>query len=234
MIPSRGGLADIFGAFVRLDRTRDPGRQGRFVQFIGLRGLLLLLHSLGPSVFELQRRPGILVAGRREPGLTPATANRVFSFGMTVNERLADHFIKAAPIAAVYVDAAGGVSAFDVVGFEAPPNGVLLCCAAGKQVAIVAKAAIAPARGPDAALAALRAAAANAGVGLTPHRAVVRRALATVEMVNDRIRELQQTGSLRGVNAEFKAARAAGKSARYRDFLHAKKLAMLAAIAGRV
>jgi hypothetical protein len=76
--------------------------------------------------------------------------------------------------------------------------------------------------GPDAALAALRAAAANAGVGLTPHRAVVRRALATVEMVNGRITELQRTGGLRDVNAEFKAARAAGKGARYRDFPHAK------------
>jgi hypothetical protein len=74
-----------------------------------------------------------------------------------------------APIAAVNVDAAGEISAFDVVGFEAPPDGVLLCCAAGKQVAIVAKAAarIAPACGPDAALAALRAAAAIAGVGLS-------------------------------------------------------------------
>jgi hypothetical protein len=53
-------------------------------------------------------------------------------------------------------------------------------------------------------------------------------------MVNERITELQRTGGLRDVNAEFKAARAAGKSARYRDFLHAKKLAMLEAIAGRV
>jgi hypothetical protein len=155
---------------------------------------------------------------------------------MTANERLADHFIKAAPIAAVYVDATGGIGAFDVVGLDAPPDGVLLCCAAGKQVAIVARAAarIVPDCGPDAALAALRAAAANAGVGLTPHRAIVRRALATVEMVNDRITELQRTGGLRDVNAEFKAARAAGKGARYRDFLHAKKLAMLEAIAGRV
>jgi hypothetical protein len=155
---------------------------------------------------------------------------------MTANERLADHFIQAAPIAAVYVGAAGEISAFDVVGFEAPWDGVLLCCAEGKQVVIVAKAAarIAPACGPHAALAALRAAAANAGVGLTPHGAVAQRALATVEMVNDRITELQRTGGLRDVNAEFKAARAAGKVARYRDFLHAKKLAMLEAIAGQV
>jgi hypothetical protein len=37
------------------------------------------------------------------------------------------------------------------------------------------------------------------------------------------------------VNADFKAARAASKGARYRDFLRAnKKLAMLEAIAGRV
>jgi hypothetical protein len=168
--------------------------------------------------------------------LTTATQISFSSAMPTRNELLTDQFLKAAGIATVYVDAAGEISAFDVVGFEAPRDGVLLCCAAGKQIAIVAKAAarIAPEWGPDAALAALRAAAANAGVGLTPHRAVVRRALATVEMVNDRITELQRTGGLRDVNAEFKTARAAGKSTRYRDFLRAKKLAMLEAIAGRV
>jgi len=37
---------------------------------------------------------------------------------MTDNERLADHFIRSAPIAAVNVDAAGEISAFDVVGFD--------------------------------------------------------------------------------------------------------------------
>jgi hypothetical protein len=58
----------------------------------------------------------------------------------TRNELLADQFLKAAGIATVYVDAAGEISAFDV-GFEASRDGVLLCCAAGKQVAIVAKAA---------------------------------------------------------------------------------------------
>jgi hypothetical protein len=53
-------------------------------------------------------------------------------------------------------------------------------------------------------------------------------------MVNDRITELQRTGGLRDVNAEFKHARKAGTFVRYHDFLHTKKMAMVEAIARRL
>jgi hypothetical protein len=96
----------------------------------------------------------------------------------TRNELLADHFIEAAGIAAVYVDEAGGIAAVDFVGIDAR-GWVLLCCAAGKQIGIAAKAAARVAVGTDqtAALAVLRSVAADCGVGLTPHQTVIQRAL---------------------------------------------------------
>jgi hypothetical protein len=108
-------------------------------------------------------------------------------------------------------------------------------CAPGKQVGLTAKASAHRVAGMDqaAALALLRAVAADCGVGLTPHRTVIQRALGAVETVNQRIADLQKNGDMRELNAEFKAARKAGTVARYHDFLHAKKVAMLEAIARR-
>lgn len=81
----------------------------------------------------------------------------------TRNELLADHFLKTAGIAAVYVDASGAIGAVDVVGIDAPSGSVLLCCAAGKQIRIAAKAAtrVAAGTGQAAALAVLRSVAAD-------------------------------------------------------------------------
>ena len=153
----------------------------------------------------------------------------------TRNELLADHFLKAAGVAAVYVDDAGAIGTVDVVGINAPSGWLLLCCARGKQTGIATKAAARVAAGADqaAALAALRSVAADCGVGLTPHQAVIQRALAAVETVNERIADLQKTGGMKELNAEFKALRKAGTIVRYHDFLHGKKMAMLEAIARR-
>jgi hypothetical protein len=87
--------------------------------------------------------------------------------------------------------------------------------------------------GQAAALAALCTVAADAGVGLTPHRTVVQRAFAAVETVNLRIADLQRTGGMKETNAEFTEARKAGTFVRYHDFLRAKKMKMLEAIAQR-
>jgi hypothetical protein len=66
---------------------------------------------------------------------------------------------------------------------------------------------------------------------LTPHETVIQRAFAAVETVNQRIADLQKSGGMKEINAEFKAARKAGTVVRYHGFLHAKKLSMLEAIA---
>jgi hypothetical protein len=62
---------------------------------------------------------------------------------------------------------------------------------------------------------------------------VIQRPLAAVETVNLRIAELQKTGGMKELNAEFKAERKTGTIVRYHDFLHAKKMTMLEAIARR-
>jgi hypothetical protein len=168
--------------------------------------------------------------------LDDAGANRTFLFVIpTQAERLANYFIECAGIAAVYVDAGGLIGAVDSVGIEPLRDRILVCCAAGRQHTIAAAAAARAERGAGqaASLAALRSAAAEGGVGLTPHQAVVQRALAAVEAVDQRIAELQRTGGMKELNTEFKAARKAGSFVRYRDLLHANKLTMLEVIAGK-
>ena len=82
-------------------------------------------------------------------------------------------------------------------------------------------------------LAALHSVAADCGVGLTPHQAVVvQRAIAAAETVNQRMADLQKTGGMRDMNDETKQAREVGTVVRYQDFLHAKKMAMLEELPG--
>jgi hypothetical protein len=69
---------------------------------------------------------------------------------------------------------------------------------------------------------------------LTSHQTVIRRALAGVETVDQRIADLQKNGGMKDINAEVKAARKVRTVVRYHDFLHTKKLAMLEAIARRL
>jgi hypothetical protein len=64
-----------------------------------------------------------------------------------------------------------------------------------------------------AALAALHSVAADRGVGLTPHQAVIQRAMAAAETVNQRMADLQKTGGMRDMNDE------AGKEGRDRRSL---------------
>ena len=45
----------------------------------------------------------------------------------TVNERLADHFVKAAGIAGVYAGARSAVGAVDAVGIERDRTGIEKC-----------------------------------------------------------------------------------------------------------
>jgi hypothetical protein len=113
---------------------------------------------------------------------------------------------------------------------------VLLCCARGNhaKVATLAAARVPAKAGQAGALAAVHEAAAEMGIGLTPHETVIQRAFAAVETVNQRIADMQKTGGMKEMNDEFKQARKAGTIARYKDFLHAKKMTMLEAIAQRL
>jgi hypothetical protein len=131
---------------------------------------------------------------------------------------------------------AGAIGAVDAVGITAPLDCSLLCCGRGNhaKAATLAAVRMRAGSGQVGALAAVREAAADLGIGLTPHETVIRRAFAAVQVVDDQITELQRNGGMKEMNREFKAARKAGTVLRYHDFLHAKKLAMLEAIARRL
>jgi len=147
-------------------------------------------------------------------------------------ERLADHFIRCAGIAGVYVDADGAIGAVDHVSLFGHPDGrVMFCCAAGNQLKVAAMANMRPGTGQPGGMKAVRAAAAALGIGLTGIDDVISRASAAVAAVSLTIADMQRTGGMKELNREFKAARAADPRLRYHDFLHDRKAGMLAALA---
>src|SRR5665647_3572545 len=106
----------------------------------------------------------------------------------TRNELLADHFMQAAGTAAVYVTDAGAIGGADTAGLFCPRGRVVLCCARGNhaKVATLAGDRVSAKAGQADALAAVHAAAAELGSGLTPFETVIRRAFAALGAVNQR------------------------------------------------
>lgn len=155
----------------------------------------------------------------------------------TRNERLADHYLRAAGIVGVYVEAGQGGARVDwlpVVTIEQPPGRVVVCCArptyATHLVGMVAPAIEADMDVTDAATALLSIARVE-GIGLTPHARVVARAMEAVATVNAELEKMRHNGGLRALNRQFKAGRGRGGIGLYADFLHAKKAEMLDVIA---
>jgi hypothetical protein len=71
----------------------------------------------------------------------------------------------------------------------------------------------------------------HGGVGLTPHRTAIDRAIVAVTAVNDTIDKMGRTGKLKAFNRAFKEARAVDPSIKYIDYLEARKASMLEALA---
>lgn len=156
---------------------------------------------------------------------------------MTRREQLADHYIKAAGVVAVYVQPAGHRPAVGVltnVGYQCPAGMSLLCCGRERDAILIAEVAhhrLDAGQGADVAAGLVLAAAAEYGIALTPHAAVVERARAAVARVEGVIDGMRAKGGLRALNRQFKAARQAGERAVYADQLHQHKAAMLTAMA---
>lgn len=148
-------------------------------------------------------------------------------------DRLADHFIRAVGVAAVYVDGDATIGASDAADMFGPADRMVLCCTPGSQIKVAARAAASLPAGspPSAALAAVHAVAADAGIGLTPLSKVIQRAFAAVQVVETQIAEMQRSGDLKDLNRDFKAARLADPTLRYHDYLHGRKAALLEALA---
>src|SRR5258708_38914288 len=174
--------------------------------------------------------------GSRPLDVTDPTVIRI-AVGMgkpTRNELLAEYYLRAAGVAAVWIDASGHVGAQDVASIENEPDRTVYCCERGphwvlayrlyewKKAVEVDRAAIG---------AKLEELADRGGVGLTGHQVAIDRALAAVAAVNDAIDKMGSTGELQELNAAFKAARQTDPSVRYVDYLEARKAAMLEALA---
>jgi hypothetical protein len=84
---------------------------------------------------------------------------------------------------------------------------------------------------PPAIVAKLEELADRGGVGLTPHAVAIDRALGAVAAVNDTIDKMGSTGELKAFNRVFKDARKVDPTIRYFDYIHARKAAMLEALA---
>jgi hypothetical protein len=150
------------------------------------------------------------------------------------DELLAEYYLRAAGVAAVWIDAAGHVGAQDVASIEILPDRIVYCCVRGVHFPLAYwlyewKQAIQV--DPPAIAAKLEEIAEHGGVGLTPHQVAVDRAMATVALINQTMAKMQMTGELREINQAFKAARAAEPSLRYADYLEARKAAMVESIA---
>ena len=70
----------------------------------------------------------------------------------------------------------------------------------------------------------------SGGVGLTPHTVAIERAW-PVAAVNETIDKMGSTGELKAFNRAFKNARKVDPGIRYFDYIHARKAAMLEALA---
>jgi hypothetical protein len=157
--------------------------------------------------------------------LQRANQARLFAVDKTRNERLADHYLEVAGIAAVAIADDGAISVRRFVTTDRIDGARLVCCASFASALSLARAQYLYGG------MSIEDRAMQMGIGVTPHQVVIERALAAVEKVNAAIAEMQQSGGMREVNAAFKAARLADPSLRYQDHLHACKERMLEALA---
>jgi hypothetical protein len=160
----------------------------------------------------------------------------VTGMGATRNEQLAEYYLKAAGIAAVWIDPDGHVGAADVARLDREPGQIAYCCARGAHFVLAYRLCIWRAEQGfllnQAAIAArLEQLAQEGGVGLTQHGTAILRALEAVATVNRALEQMMAGGKMRDFNRAFKAARKVDATLRYHDYLHARKAAMLEAIA---
>jgi hypothetical protein len=135
----------------------------------------------------------------------------------TRNELLAEYYLRAAGVAAVWIDAEGHGGAQDVASIENEPGRSVICCERGCNFVLAyrlyewKKAVIVD---PPAIAAKLEELADRGGAGLTPQVVAVERALEGVAMVNDAVEGMSASGDLRERNQAFKEARSVAPSGR--------------------
>jgi hypothetical protein len=135
---------------------------------------------------------------------------------LTRNELFAEYYLRAAGVAAVWIDERGHGGARDVASIENEPDCLVYCCervlayrlyewkkaVEADQAAIAAK---------------LEEIADLGGVGVTPRQIAVDRDLEAVTAVNETIAQMGSTGGLKALNRAFKEARKVAPTIRYFD-----------------
>lgn len=151
---------------------------------------------------------------------------------------LADYYLRAAGVAAIWIDPDGFVGAHGAATIEGEPGCIVYCCERGKHFALAyhvnewerSQGRIPP---PDVTAQQLKYIADRLQIGLTEHAIAVERARAAVAAVEDAFEKMAGTGEMREWNALFKAAREVEPSLRYSDFIAAKKASMIEEVARR-
>jgi hypothetical protein len=158
--------------------------------------------------------------------------------GNTRNEQLAEYYLKAAGIAAVWIDLDGCVGAQDAPRVHLEAGRVAYCTARGAHFVLAYRLQLwkqeqrmANPPGQAAIAARLEELAAEGRVGITSHQTAVDRALAAVGIVNDKIDAMKDGGEMKAFNRAFKEARKVDPTIRYFDYLHSRKAALLEKLA---
>ncbi|MDR3401933.1 MAG: hypothetical protein P4L99_05475 [Chthoniobacter sp.] len=157
--------------------------------------------------------------------------------GRARNQDLAGYYLRAAGVAAVWIDADGCIGAQDVAPLALDePQRIAYCCDRRAHFILAYRLQMwlqdQPATPSQASIAAkLEELAELGGVGLTPHAVAAERAAAAVATIDKNFEAAAVRGELRELNAAFKAARAVDPSLRYADFVAAKKASLIEALA---
>lgn len=147
---------------------------------------------------------------------------------------LADHFLKAAGVAAIWIGVDGYIGADDLARVKSEPGRIVYCCPRGSHFILAYRLQLWKQDQFNASAGAigrrLEELAFEAGVGLTKHDVAADRAVQAVMAVEAKIELLKRSGELASVNASFKAARVTNPSIRFGDFMQAKKAELLEAL----
>jgi hypothetical protein len=152
------------------------------------------------------------------------------------DDLLAEYYLRAAGVAVIWIEPDGFIGANDVARLNLEPGAIGYCCARGAQFVLAYRLQVwkqEQGARPDLATfaAKIEDLAAAGGVGITEHSVAIGRAREAVRTVNEALDRMKENGDLRELNQAFKVARAADPALRYGNFLHARKAAMLEAIA---
>lgn len=144
----------------------------------------------------------------------------------TRNEDLAGYYLRAAGVAAIWIDEAGHIGAADVASIDEQPGRIIYCCLRGDHFRLsyhLYEWKQSVQASPEAIARKLEEMAIGLKIGLTKHGTAVDRARAAVAAVNAAVDRMEVTGELKEFNAAFKSARRVDPAIRYQDYLHSRK-----------